>query len=62
MPLVLQFPHLDPVLIQLGLLTWILLAPAVMLLLTRSSVVARWRLRRAMQVQAWQLRQLVPRA
>jgi serine/threonine-protein kinase len=54
--------HLDPTFTLIGMTLWLLAAPAFALVLCRALLVDRQRMQRSLQIQSWQLRQLVPRA
>jgi serine/threonine-protein kinase len=54
--------HLAATNTLVGLALWLLAGPAITILLTRAIVRDRGQLQRKLQLQAWQLRQLVPRA
>ncbi len=54
--------HFEPVFAQLTLALFVTALPALAIGLARSVALDRRRMQRALQIQAWQLRQLVPRA
>jgi hypothetical protein len=54
--------RLDPIWAQFGLALFVAAVLAIGLGLARTSALERHRMQRALQLQTWQLRQLVPRA